>query len=52
MTIIDHNECAAWGGQCECAACAEMKEADMRWAQRIEDERLEREEEERLEGHL
>jgi hypothetical protein len=49
---IVHDPYAAWAGECECAACAELKAADARWAQRLEDERLEREEEERLEGHL
>jgi hypothetical protein len=52
MTIIDHDECAAWCGECDCDYCQELKAADTRQAQRLEDERPEREEEERLEGHL
>ena len=47
-----HDPYAAWCGECNCPACAELKEADARQAARLEEERLEREEEERLEGHL
>jgi hypothetical protein len=47
-----HDPYAAWCGECGCGACLLLKASDLRWAQVLEDARLEREEEERLEGHL
>jgi hypothetical protein len=47
-----HDPWAAWAGECECGACLLLKATEIRWREEQEAERLEREEEERLEGHL
>jgi hypothetical protein len=50
MTVIDQYEYAAWLG--DCSYCLKLKAEDAHRVRRLEDERAEREEEERLEGDL
>jgi hypothetical protein len=49
---IQHDEFASRFGECDCSYCLQLKAEDAYGVKRLEDERLEREEEERLEGHL
>jgi hypothetical protein len=52
LSPIPHDEAAAHFGECDCSYCLSLKAEDVYGAKRLEDERAEREEEERLEGHL